>query len=391
MPQIASLAPPRSPGPGEPVAKLPLPGLQDVSLHSPLKTPPMGWASRQRLGTMIDDESIKEAADALDETGLKALGYTYIEVDDGWQGARDAHGMLHGGEKFPDMKALGDYIHSKGLIFGLMTSVAPQSCAGFTGSYGHEREDAKTFAEWGVDVLIYDWCGAEKIDPTQAEIQATYQKMGEALKASGRNIAYTISEGGEFDVASWAPKTGATIWRAGKDVQDNWQSVMEASDAVNGIEPNEPGRWSDPGLVQIGNGGMTPDEYRSHLNLWAVMGGPLVLGTDIRIMRKETMDLLTNKEVLAVDQDAAATQGRRVVQSGSTEVWAKPLADGSTAVLFVNRSTASASVAVSWEQLGIVGRRQVRDLWWHESIGTANNRYAVFLTAHTSLLVRMTP
>jgi alpha-galactosidase len=278
------------------------------------------------------------------------------------------------------------------LTFGLMSSAAPASCAGFTGSYGHEVEDAKTFAEWGVDVLIYDWCGAEKIYPTQAEMQAAYQKMGEALRASGRNIAFGLSQGGEFNVASWAFKTGANLWRTGKDIEDKWLSVLDGAATVSGTEAVAgPGRWSDPGLLQVGNGAMTSDEYRAHLNLWAVMGAPLVLGSDVRIMRRETVDLLTNKEVLAIDQDAAGLMGHRIAQTANTEVWAKPLADGSIAVAFINRGNTSAPAAVSWEQLGIIGPRRVRDVWWHENLGTSNNRYAVFLTAHTSLLLRMTP
>jgi alpha-galactosidase len=222
-------------------------------------------------------------------------------------------------------------------------------------------------------------------------MQAAYQKMGEALQASGRAIAYAVAAGGQSNIASWAPKTGANIWRAGKDIEETWQSMLEGSDAFNGTEAAEPGQWSDPGLLQVGNGGMTSEEYRAHLNLWAVLGGPMVLGNDVRIMRKETVDLLSNQEVLAITQDTAALQGRRVAQTGSTEAWAKQLADGSTAIVFINRGNTSAPAAVSWQQLGIMGPRLVRDLWWHENIGTANNRYSAFLTAHTSLLVRLSP
>jgi alpha-galactosidase len=402
MPQIASIAPPpeaAAPPPARPrytpppvstaaIAKLPLPPLRDVPAGASLKLPPMGWATRQKLGTMIDDQAIRQAAEGLEETGLKAAGYTTIEIDDGWQGQRDANGVLHANPEFPDMKALGDFLHSKGLSFALSTSVAPQSCAGYTGSYGHEAEDAKTFASWGVDILIYDWCGAEKIYATQPEMQAATQKMGEALRASGRDIGFEIANGGAFNVASWGGRTGANLWRTGKDIEDRWASAMEAGFAVAGAPAgNGQPHWNDPGLLQTGNGGMALNEYRAQFNLWAVLGAPLLLGNDVRIMRRETVDLLTNKEVLAIDQDPLARQGIRIASNANTGVWAKPLSNGAVAVLFVNRGDSSAPASVTWEQLGIEGQRRVRDVWWHENIGMANNRYGVFLTAHTSVLV----
>jgi alpha-galactosidase len=315
-----------------------------------------------------------------------------VEIDDGWQGTRDANGALRGNEKFPDMKALGDYIHSKRLKFALQTSAAPKSCGGFEGSYGHEAEDAKTFAAWGVDYLIYDACGTDAIYTTQAEQRAAYQKMGEALRASGREIAFGLSQNGAFDVAQWGSKTGANLWRTGRELEPTWQSVTEAGFGQNGKEAFAgPGRWNDPGLLQIGNGAMTQDEFRTHLNLWAVLAAPLMLGNDVRIMTRETLATLTNEEVIAIDQDPLGKQGKRVSQNGTTEVWARPLADGSTAAAFFNRGDQSAAVAVSWQQLGIDGPRRMRDLWWHQNLGMANGRYVVFLTPHTSLLLKMSP
>jgi len=389
-------APPRAPPPApvqpsaKPALNTELPPLREVPPNNLAKTPLMGWASRGKLGTDIEDDVIRQAAEGLDETGLRTLGYIYVEIDDGWQGMRDAGGALRGNDKFPDMKALGDYIHSKGLKFGLRTSAAPKSCGGFEGSYGHEAEDAKTFASWGVDYLIYDGCGADAIYSTQAAQQAAYQKMGEALRASGREIIFGISQDGAFDVAQWGAKAGANLWRTGRDIQADWQSIAEAGFGENGKEGLAgPGRWNDPGLLQIGNGAMTADEYRSHLNLWAMLAAPLMLGNDVRIMTRETLATLTNEEVIAIDQDALGRQAKRVSQNGTTEVWARPWTDGSTAVALFNRGDQSAAVAVSWQQLGIDGPRRVRDLWWHQSLGTANGRYVVFLTPHTSLLLRM--
>jgi alpha-galactosidase len=407
MPEIASAAPPPEPPPPEPpahmryvpppvsstpAAKLPLPSVSPVQANMSLLTPPMGWATREKLGTTIDDVAIRQAADGLDETGLRAAGYTYLEIDDGWQGERGADGEMRSNPEFPNMKALGDYIHSKGLKFALMTSVAPQSCAGYTGSYGHEAEDAKTFASWGVDILVYDWCGAEKIYTTQPEMQAAYQKMATVLKDSGRNMVLEIAADGQFNVANWGPRAGANIWRTGKDLDDKFAAVMDAGFAITGaLGPDRPRFWNDPGLLQSGNGGMTADEYRAQFNLWAVLGAPLMLGNDVRIMRRETLDLLTNKEVIAINQDALGRQGIRVSSTPNIGVWAKPLSNGGVAVVFINRGNASAPAAVSWEQLGIKGPMQVRDVWWHETIGMANDRYAVFLTAHASLLLVLSP
>jgi len=382
--------PPPSSAQSGPVAKLPLPALRDLPPNNLALKPIMGWASRQKLGTDIDNNAIEDAADGLNETGLRAAGFVYVEVDHGWQGERDASGVLHANAKFPDMKALGDFIHGKRLKFGLEVSAAPKSCDGFEGSYGHEAEDAKTFASWGVDYVLYDWCGAEKIYPTQAEQRAAYQKMAEALRATGRDIVFGMSQRGVFDVASWGAKTGANLWLSGFDIKDEWASFTEAGFGQNGKEAFAgPGHWNSPGLLQAGNGGMTSDEYRIQMNLWAILAAPMMLGDEVRIMTRETLGILINEELIEINQDALGRQGKRVSQNGQTEVWARPLADGSTAVAFFNRGDQSAPVAVSWEQLGIEGRRLARDLWWHRDLGNANGRYVVFLTGHTSLLLKL--
>jgi alpha-galactosidase len=389
-PASARPLPPLASAPAAPPAKLPLPALRDLPPSDLAKTPLMGWSSRQKLGTRMTDKEIRGAADVLADSGLRAAGYVYVEVDDGWQGVRDGDGVLHPNGRFPDMKALADYVHSKGLKFGLSTSVAPQSCDGFEGSYGHEAEDAKAFAEWGIDHVVYDWCGAEAIYPTQSEMQGAYQRMGTALRSSGRDIVYGISAAGAFDVAQWGAKTGANVWRTGRDLDENWKSVADAGFGQNGKEGAAgPGRWNDPGLLQAGNIGMTVDENRMQLNLWAMLAAPLILGNDLRVLTRETVALLANRDVIAIDQDALGRQGKRVAQAGNGEVWARPLADGSVAVAFFNKGDQSAAVAVSWEQLGLEGPRQVRDLWWHENVGRANNNYVVFLQPHTSLLLKL--
>jgi alpha-galactosidase len=366
-----------------------LPALRDLPPNGLAATPLMGWSSRQKLGSRTDDAAIRQSVEGLVESGLNLLGYVYVEIGDGWQGARDAEGVLHPNERFPDMKALADYIHSQGLKFGLTASAAPKSCNGLEGSYGHEAQDARTFAEWDVDYVVYEWCGAEKIYSTQEEMRAAFQKMGEALRATGRDMVYGISQRGQFAVEQWASKTGANVWRSGNELDEYWASISAAGFGENGKEAAvKPGAWSDPGLLQAGNG-MTADASRMQINLWAVLAAPMMLGTDVRIMTRETVALLNNREVIAVNQDKLGRKGKRVAQAGDTQVWAKPLADGSVAVAFFNTGERTTSVAVTWEQLGLQGPHLARDLWWHENLGIVNNRYVVVLTGGTSMLLKL--
>ena len=363
--------------------------LRDLAPSGLAPTPLMGWSSRQKLGSRTDDSTIRQAVEGLVASGLNLIGYVYVEVGDGWQGARDAEGVLHPNDRFPDMKALGDYIHSQGLKFGLTASAAPKSCNGMEGSYGYEELDARTFAEWGVDYVVLEWCGTEAIHPTEVEMRALFQKMGEALRASGRDIVYGISQKGQFNVELWAPRTGANVWRTGDELDENWASVAAAGFGQNGKEyAAGPGMWNDPGLLQAGNVGMTADASRMQVNLWAVLAAPMMLGNDVRIMTRETVAILSNREVIAINQDKLGRQGKRIAQAGDTQVWAKPLADGSLAVAFFNTGTRTTSVAVTWEQLGIDGPRLARDLWWRENLGIANDNYRVILTGGTSMLLK---
>ena len=231
-PPLRPQTPPRAPSPPSalplagsaavtsgPAGKLPLPELRDLSTNDLAPTPLMGWSSRQKLGSRTDDAAIRQAVEGLVESGLNLLGYVYVEIGDGWQGARDAQGVLHPNERFPDMKALGDFIHGQGLKYGLTASAAARSCNGMEGSYGHEEQDARTFAEWGVDYVVYEWCGTEVLHPTDVEMRAVFQKMGEALRASGRDIVYGISQKGQFNVEQWAARTGANLWRTGNELE----------------------------------------------------------------------------------------------------------------------------------------------------------------------------
>jgi alpha-galactosidase len=399
-PQLASLAPPpvvpppsqtpRDDDDSSRPERPPLPALRDLPANGLAMTPPMGWASRQKLGSRMDETQVRQSIDALVDSGLSRVGYVYVELGDGWQGSRDAKGVLRSNERFPDMKALGDYIHSKGMKFGLTTSAGPKSCNGFEGSYGHEAEDARTLAQWGVDYVVHEWCGADGLYVTAEEMRAAFQKMGEALRASGRDMVYIISARGQRDVEQWAPKAGANVWRTGAELDETWSSVALAGFTQDGRQ-SAPGAWNDPGLLQVGNSRMIEDDSRMQLNLWAMLAAPLMLGNDTRAMTRESIALLSNPELIAVNQDKLARQGRRVAQTGDTQVWARPLADGSLAVAFFNTGPRVTSVEVTWEQLGIEGSRLVRDLWWHENLGIAVDNYVVVLAAGTSMLVTLSP
>lgn len=370
--------------------KLPLPALSDVSDNGLARTPPLGWNSWNKFATRIDDRTVREIADALVSTGLRDAGFVYVNIDDGWEGNRDTQGVLHPNQKFPDMKALAEYIHSRGLKFGIYTSPGPRTCGGYEGSHGHEEQDAKMFAAWGVDYLKYDWCSAGSLYKSQEEMQAVYQKMGTALRATGRPIVYALCQYGLFNVGTWGRKVGGNLWRTTFDIRDEWKAMADIGFAQNGKEERTagPGGWNDPDMLEVGNGGMTLDEYRTHMTLWSILAAPLLLGHDPRQMTSETAALLTNREVIAIDQDALGKQGSRVLQQPETEVWTKPLADGSTAVALFNRGDAAASVEIRWSELGLKPAR-VRDLWQKTDRDPGPNGYRATLPAHGTVLLRV--
>jgi alpha-galactosidase len=371
--------------------KPPLPELSDLPSNHLAPTPIMGWNSWNHLRESVDDQSIREIADAIVGSGLRDAGYIYVDIDDGWQGRRDPQGTMHPNEKFPDMKALADYVHSKGLKFGIYNSPGPLSCAGYVGSYGHEAQDARTFAAWGVDLLKYDWCSAGELYTTQAQMQAVYQKMGKALHATGRPIVYSLCQYGLFDVGSWGRKVGGNLWRTGGDtvIGARWTSTSVRFDTDGNPEVNGPGGWNDPDMLLIGNGGMTTDEYRTHMTLWAMLAAPLIIGNDVRTMTPEVASILLNQDVISVDQDQLGQQGRRILKRDAVEVWIKPLSDGSTAVAVFNRGTDIAKVDVNWVEIGLSERERTRDLWTKTDLGELVAGYAATVVPHGSVLLKV--
>jgi len=370
---------------------LPLPGLHDVPDNGLARTPPMGWNSWNHFGCRVSDTIVRAQADAMASSGMKAAGYEYVNIDDCWMGPRDANGNITSNLKFPDMKALADYVHSKGLKIGIYTSPGPKTCQGYEGSYGHEEQDAKTFAAWGIDYLKYDWCSAGRIYKDE-EMQAVYQKMGDALLKTGRPIVYSLCQYGRAEVWKWGAKVSGNLWRTTGDIRDTWQSMERIGFSQIDIPRYmKPGHWNDPDMLEIGNGGMTADEYRTHMSLWCMLAAPLLAGNDLTKMSAETLEILTNKEVIAIDQDPDGKPVERISPPDATAVvLARPLRDGSIAVGLFNRSDEPQAITVNWSGIGLAGKKlRARDLWKHAEVNVTGESYSATVPRHGVVLLRV--
>jgi alpha-galactosidase len=377
-------------GEGALPARVEPPPLRKVRDNGLARTPPMGWNSWNKFAGRVDDAAVRAMADAMATNGMKEAGYVYVNIDDTWEGERDAQGNITTNKKFPDMKALADYVHAKGLKLGIYSSPGPNTCAGYEGSYGHEQQDARTYAAWGIDYLKYDWCGARTLY-TDEEMPAVYQKMGEALLATGRAIVYSLCQYGRFDVWKWGADVGGNLWRTTGDIRDTWESMTRIGFNQNDLAPYaRPGHWNDPDMLEIGNGGMTADEYRTHISLWSMLAAPLLAGNDLRTMTPEIRDILINREVIAIDQDRAGKQGTRATKSGDQEIWTRQLAGGDVAVAIFNRGAAAAPVTVHWADLGLTWKpKRVRDLWAHGDIASAATEYTTTVPTHGVVMLRL--
>ena len=350
-------------------------------------TPPMGWNSWNHFAERVDDRGVRAAADALVASGMKDAGYVYINIDDTWEAGRDAQGFIQPNQKFPDMKALADYVHSKGLKIGIYSSPAAKTCAGYEGSLGHEEQDAQSYAKWGIDYLKYDWCQSSG---TREEMIAAYTKMHDALKKTGRPIVLSLCEYGWNKVWEWGPSVGGNLWRTTGDISDQYRVMADIGFSQNGLEKfARPGHWNDPDMLEVGNDGMNEDEYRTHMSLWAILAAPLIAGNDLTRMTPFTVELLTNREVIAVDQDPLGKQGYRIAQEGPFEIWMKPLADGSKAVGLFNRQRSTEQMTVKLSQLGIEGEASVRDLWLRKDLETASGAFSAYVPSHGVVMVRI--
>lgn len=377
-------------GPSYVFKRLPLPPLQDVPTNGLARTPPMGVGNF----AATSDAEVRKVADEMVSSGLRDAGYIYLQIDEGWQGWRDARGRIHPNSAFPDMKALISYVHSKGLKFGIYSSPGPAACWGYAGSYGHEEQDARTYAQWGVDYLKYDWCSAGIIYHMQAEMQAAYQKMGAALEASGRPIVYGLCQYGLYNVTNWGYKVGANLWRTTGDISDTWGAVTRNGFHENGKLDNKgTGGWNDPDDLQIGKSGMALEEYRTQMTLWCIMAAPLLVemcNNDIARWTPAIKDVLLNKDVIAVDQDKLGRQGHRVFKKGLFELWTKPLSGGTTALALFNRGHETLKVNVNWTDIHLKTVRNVRDLWQKRELGNIAQGYEATIPPHGSRLLKVT-
>jgi alpha-galactosidase len=352
------------------------------------RTPPMGWNSWNKFGCNVSDTLIREVADAMVSSGMKDAGYQYVVIDDCWQVARDRNGtIVPDPERFKGgMKALADYVHAKGLKFGVYSDAGAKTCEGRPASNGYEVEDARQYAAWGVDYLKYDWCNTDGVDPKIA-----YPTMRDALRATGRPIVFSMCEWGRNQPWTWA-RGVAHLWRTTGDIQDRWTSFVRLLDQQVGMEKySGPGGWNDPDMLEVGNGGMTTPEYRAHFSLWCLLSAPLMAGNDIRSMTPEIRDILTNKEVIAVDQDPTE-QGRRLRKTGDVEVWVKRMAGDARAVVLFNRGDAQVQIALSWQELGLPfdAELAVRDLWAKKDLGKVKGTFVANVPSHDVVMLKAT-
>lgn len=368
-------------------------------------TPPMGWNSWNCFASAVDDAKVRSAADALVASGLINHGWTYINIDDCWEGKRDANGNIVPNEKFPDMKALADYVHSKGLKIGIYSSPGPKTCGGFEASWRHEEQDAQQYGRWGFDYLKYDWCSYSQVvgtgDPGRlpvATLQKPYLVMRDALAKSSRDIVFSLCQYGMGNVWQWGAQMGGNCWRTTGDINDSWASMTSNGFGSAGKEEYAgPGHWNDPDMLVVGKLGwghlrpthLTPNEQYTHISLWCLLSSPLLIGCDMSQLDDFTLNLLSNDEVLAVNQDPLSRQASRISQDGELEIWAKDMEDGSKTVGLFNRSEAESAIEVKWPQLGLSGNHRVRDLWTQKDLGRFAAAFKTQVPRHGVALIRI--
>jgi alpha-galactosidase len=372
------------------------------------KTPPMGWNSWNKFGCNVSEQLIRETADALVASGMKDAGYVYVNIDDCWHGQRDARGFIHEDPKrFPSgMKALADYVHSKGLKLGIYSDAGWKTCGGHPGSRGHEFQDALTYAGWGVDYLKYDWCNTEGL-----KAEGAYLTMRDALYAAGRPVVLSICEWGTDKPWDWGPKMGH-LWRTTGDIYNcfdcvkdhgTWKQfgVLSILDMQKGLREHAgPGHWNDPDMLEVGNG-MPVNEDRAHFSMWAMLAAPLIAGNDLRSMSAETRGVLTNREVIAVNQDALGVEGFQYSAKDGVEVWFKPLEGGDWAMTVLNRNASARRVSFDWKAEKVsdaLSKRDarfdstvysLRDLWAGRDAGDTRRALGTEVPAHDVLMLRL--
>lgn len=374
------------------------------------QTPPMGWNSWNKFACNINEQTIKEVADAMVASGLRDAGYIYINIDDCWQGKRDSLGFITANpQKFPSgIKALADYAHSKGLKLGIYSDAGRETCGGYPGSLGHEYQDAVTYAHWGVDYLKYDWCNTENVNPIGA-----YSTMRDAIRSAGRPIVFSMCEWGDNKPWRWAKNVGH-LWRTTGDIYNcfdciedhgTWKSlgVMQILDKQDSLRKYAgPGHWNDPDMLEVGNG-MTENQDRAHFTMWCMLSAPLILGNDVRDMSNTTKAILLNKEVIDIDQDSLGIQALKFSDNDSLQIWIKPLVNNEWAVCFLNRAKIAKVHTINWQELNLldeVSNRSthfdntiynIRNLWTKKQDGTTKKNKKITVPAQDVVLYRLSP
>lgn len=392
------------------------PTAQPLAKEALAPTPPMGWMSWNFFADRIHEKDLREMADAMVETVMVAAGYKYLFIDDGWQGGRDnRNNIIPDPQKFPSgMKALADYVHSKGMKLGIYSDAAQLTCAGYTASLNFEEQDAKTFAAWGIDYLKYDYCHAPA-DSQTAKVR--YKKMADALRNSGRDIAFGICEWGDRQPWLWARAAGGQLWRMSADVRDKWKSLEKPKDAhdlhrtgagiLDILDLNAelypyagPGGWNDMDMLvvglygkkgpsgDLGGTGCTDVEYQSQMTLWCMMAAPLMPTNDIRNMNAETSRILMNKEIIAINQDALGRQAQRIINNETWNVFLKPLANGDYALALLNRSESDQNTTINFKELGLEGKYEIRDVWEHKDL-KRDNKWRGKVMSHETKVFRL--
>jgi len=371
-------------------------------------TPPMGWNSWNVWGLTVDQEKVLASAKVYKEKGLMNHGWTYINIDDGWEIVgnspdlkRDANGNILCNSKFPNMKALGDSIHALGLKFGIYSSPGPLTCGGYTASYQHELLDAKSFASWGIDYLKYDWCSYDKIakDTSRVERIKPYTVMQDALQKIDRDIVYSLCQYGMSNVWEWGGSVGGNLWRTTGDITDTWQSLSEIGfSQIENAKYAKPGNWNDPDMLVVGWVGwgpslhptkLTPDEQYTHISLWSLLSAPLLIGCDLTRLDDFTLNLLTNDEVLAIDQDPLGKQAIPKIKKDNIQVWVKELNDGSKAVGIFNLGNNSEKYSLNLSDINIIGNVKLRDLWRQKDLGLFKEKFDTIVPSHGVVLIKI--
>jgi len=350
------------------------------------QTPPMGWNSWNKYACDVSESLISGMADAMVSSGMKDVGYEYIVIDDCWQISRDKNGeIVVDKDRFPHgMKSLVDYVHSKGLKFGIYSCAGTLTCQGRPGGRGHEYQDARTYASWGVDFLKYDWCNSS----TQ-NTKASYSTMRDALFTAGRPIVFSLCEWGQSSPWEWASSVGH-LWRTTGDISDSWNSMIDIFEQQKNLARFAgPGHWNDPDMLEVGNGGMTTEEYKTHFSLWCMLAAPLIAGNDLQNMNPETKTILLNKEIIALDQDPLGKQATCFRSNSDYQIWTKELSNNEKAVCLLNKSDEKKTVLVDFDLLsGSISNFRVRDLWEHKDIPMNGTSMYVDLLPHAVKVYR---